>query len=421
MKGESLFGTCHASDEWDYKSSSKYSPEHPKSWETFLNIDLDLVVDGTYFSSLIFQTASQKYDTYAYKNSKILDVSFNEYFCNDSSIVSSIVTDLRTGNQKSYSCNDNIWRTFSCSKHTAICVNCLKGCTACPGDERVLTPCKTNCESMSASFSVVHFSVSSRLLFPSIKAMNVSSGNSSIFVSIRLSEPGRVTCGAFRSPWLLNLDVLKMYGVTSVISYDMLSLSHTALITIKFLSPLTLYDVYCHTESFSGHRMNNINTALTKKQIMTSCCKKILFSVASTLSIKPSPDLFSMGTISINSFPSISELIELSSASCSSEQRLTNQSLPYFVPSAIKFSLSSTEMSKTFRIYGSSSGCFTLKATGSSDYLPAYAQVTFTDSTIVARLVSALLSDDGRKVFATFSSDTDKGGATGAFPCHVCY
>jgi len=412
-KGKSLYGTCLASDPGNFLAS-KYSPELPTAWNSFLDLNLDLVVDGTYFSSIAMEFGVQYYDTVAYKKSKILQVDYKSFVCNDTIISASIVYDLQSSKQYDYLCNGHIWRTFSCKRHNALCVDCHNGCTDCPGDESILTPCKTKCSTMSASFAVVHFGVKENILPPAILSMEVIPNNTSLTVTTEVSSAGIVTCIALTSGSILNLQIINTNGVAYIFS-DNLTASNglIAKITLQNLMPVTTYDVFCSTRDLVGHSMSLQYVLATKTVSTTLCCNKISFSSPMIWVQKTSSrvDDFAITNIILSAAPRQPENVYVNVSLCAQSADNSDYIFPTFEPNYFSFDQFSLSLSRPMKIFGFSEGCFIISATISLSgaYYSISSEVIVSSSLPLAEIVSAVFSVDGQKIFMTFNMDTNKG------------
>ena len=99
--------------------------------------------------------------------------------------------------------SEHLWKVVMCDVNTPIlCVDCTKTCQRCPmsNGQSYLSPCiTTECAaSLDASFGIIRFRVSERIMYPQfIGPLNVTSTSSSVRVEAWIDEPGILVCAPF--------------------------------------------------------------------------------------------------------------------------------------------------------------------------------------------------------------------------------
>ena len=328
--------------------------------------------------------------------------------------------DLRRGSQgsRTYLCGGNNWRTFNCENHISLCVNCDKGCTDCPGKSNILTPCKTNCLTQTASYAAVHFFVGTKPTYP-IPTFSIKSINStSISLEVFLSANGIIYCKAMPVGSVPVIEDLIRTGVSTFISNS----SYPDTLLIDNLSPLTEYDLFCHTQNLIGHGMPVPEIIKYKLPVTTICCKEIKF-YSTDMPIIPLASAMRGVVFSfyLNAIPRAFDIIDVSISSCNS----TSISSSRLTPNEFSFSLANNNLERKFKFFSQISGCFNIhaKSRDPSSYTSASMVVkVLSENTRLPppKLIDAQFSDEGRSIYLGFNSDTNgAGNLISSFACSV--
>ena len=123
--------------------------------------------------------------------------SYSQISCLEKDKVDFIVSKILLGSQFLASCDGRMWRQFGCSGKNLICVDCEKNCDMCPGEKFVVRPCSgKNCNTNTASYSILSFTVKKKILYPLFLAPVVIANitRESVLIHLNISKPGIVIC-----------------------------------------------------------------------------------------------------------------------------------------------------------------------------------------------------------------------------------
>jgi hypothetical protein len=245
---------------------------------------------------------------------------------------------------------------------------------------------------------------------------NITAGSDRLNVVGNLSLPGYLYCSAFSSGTTFdNVQLISSTGNRAIAV-----IPGTVSVTIRDLSPVTNYDVYCYSSDFANHIMPLAIALQTKIAITTSCCRAI--EVLTSFPRIPqyvgaSSRSESIFQIQLNSKPISSTSIVLSyqQYSCITGSVLTTASDLACYPNSFTFTHDATSFVASFVIRATTTGCYSIKAsTTPNDYLPAVMNITLQNIRIppVAPVfLSAYFSGDGSNLYLNFDSSTDQGAS----------
>jgi hypothetical protein len=207
-------------------------------------------------------------------------------------------------------------------------------------------------------------------------------------------------------------------GVSTFISNS----SYPDTLLIDNLSPLTEYDIFCHTQNLIGHGMPVPEIIKYKLPVTTICCKEIKF-YSTDMPIIPLASAMRGVVFSfyLNAIPRAFDLIDVSISSCNS----TSISSSRLTPNEFSFSLANDNLERKFKFFSQISGCFNIhaKSRDPSSYTSASMVVkVLSENTRLPppKLIDAQFSDEGRSIYLGFNSDTNgAGNLISSFACSV--
>ena len=293
-----------------------------------------------------------------------------------------------------------------------------------------MNPCKDSCYRSSAAFQTLEFSIAENILYPEIRSVPVvlKTNRTAVTITFNVTVAGVAYCAAFPA----NSTVLSTASVEGRGNYALLDPLDPTKVDITGLAPATLYDFYCYTEDFAGHRMPLQVVKDNKITVRTLCCGTAAFDfpLVSTVQIRKEQ----LGVIlrfTLDATPKYPLRVSISSAVASNcpgfnpnASAIAGQLLPVVQPQSILFIANSPILSGTFVVSAYSAGCFNIRASPSPSG-PDMGERFYGDVQILSvrsmlepppapLLSSAKFSADGRKVIVEFDSPTNKGGVTGA-------
>ena len=307
-----------------------------------------------------------------------------------------------------------------CNSYPVLCANCKENCVetvSCPGTSDIFNPCYTNCDDRIASGSVLNFQYELIPLYPAIRLpLQVSASAVTIDVSFNVSFPGTVYCAALS-------EGTQLASVVTVLSAGHSAVAHqpddNITISITGVSPETNYDIYCYTQSLSGHAMPLSEVVASKRTIVTECCRAIVATVTHKSIVQYFPFsgvAESVFSFTLNSPPTgqLGVVLDVSSTRCSGSTTIADDSGSSVVPNTFSFLPTTRFLSGSFVVRGENSGCYVV--TGRSIGQDLYKTLTVVTEIRNLRappplptLQTTRLSDDGRLIIITLNSDTDRG------------
>ena len=399
------------------------------TWESLIDDSLKLPFDDLKFSSLSTTFILDDYTTgVAYERTAT---------CSNRNTVQSIISSMQLRTQFDGNCGGNQWRVFVCNSYPVLCANCKENCVetvSCPGTSDIFNPCYTNCDDRIASGSVLNFQYELIPLYPAIRLpLQVSASAVTIDVSFNVSFPGTVYCAALS-------EGTQLASVVTVLSAGHSAVAHqpddNITISITGVSPETNYDIYCYTQSLSGHAMPLSEVVASKRTIVTECCRAMVATVTHKSIVQYFPFsgvAESVFSFSLNSPPTgqLGVVLDVSSTRCSGSTTIADDSGSSVVPNTFSFLPTTRFLSGSFVVRGENSGCYVV--TGR-----AIGQDSYTNLTVVTeirsirvppplvQLESAAFTQDGRAIRIVFSADTDWGEAVldetyTSFACDIIF
>ena len=128
-----------------------------------------------------------------------------QYTCSDPTVVSFILGKIQSGSQFLVNCNGYAWRQLACSGSTALCVDCSKSCSDCPGVAFVMRPCGNlnldQCYTFTSVASSLELNVRKKITYPTfVEPINlVSISKTAVSLNLNLTRSGKVYCSAIDS------------------------------------------------------------------------------------------------------------------------------------------------------------------------------------------------------------------------------
>ena len=388
------------------------------AWGLYTTGKLDSPYNDVTFYNMRAYFATYNYETKA-------KVKSTELSCSSQSVISGIISSIKSGSSFEASCEGDSWRSFYCNDKPIVCVNCKFGCAdslKCPGHQLSLNPCSSSCaaEHREAA-SVIQFKYRTSTLYPEfIGRPNITDPTKyEVRFTWNITKSGRIYCGAFASN--------ESYANVAITSNVAISRQgFTALyvegdniptITVDSLNPDTFYDIYCYTEDFSTNVMPRAVAINTKFTIKTACCNSILFTKSigqiSEYVIGSNRDDYEFQFM-LDAQPLDDTVIAVSASSTSST--------PSILPYSFAFTKSSASLYGSFIVRGQVS-VVNLKIAQTSGSR-SYALLTKTINIVRLRIqpptpsvVSVVISNDGLGAVMTFDSNTDKASKTTQFSC----
>jgi hypothetical protein len=396
-------------------------------WNVFTSSQLDLPFDDIYYSFITAYFQEYNFETkistdiLATCSTRHSDPSLN---ARNKVGIEGIVSSLKIGTNFEYLCDGNSWRVFTCNAGRVFCVNCKQNCAStvsCPGTSHIVNPC-SGCVNHISSAAIVNFEFSQTILYPEfLIPINVTVlGKTSIKITATITVAGRLYCGAFRSGSLISsvYDIKNNGGFTATVDdEDTISI----ILGKSFISPDSMYDIYCYTENYNGQIMEMSDVLKSKTSVKSNCCKSIKYTnthsnIYEFLGGQETPQyLFSLD--SKPNYP-INVNINLHSYQCPGELGMgtsPNFRLSSISPSHFSFVANSVSLSRSFVVLAYE-GCYLLTAYSSSLFGEYYENATFNViAQTVAKysppppeLLECRLSDDGSRLAVEFDVATNQ-------------
>jgi hypothetical protein len=281
-----------------------------------------------------------------------------------------------------------------------------------------MTPCISHCVFEDRnSFGVLMLQASKRNLFPLIVPkiyVNYFNQNSSVTVKVSLSKPGTVYCNAIKETVPLTSVFQVINGGRSSLLTST-TLNNTIFRFSNIISGLNYY-FYCYTEDFSGHTMTVSDVQSTAVFVKTDrCCRALTLNFEPSIYISTvySPIMsFTLASLPV-SYIKVAVVIK----PCKSG--FQPDFMPIIYPSSFEFDYTSLFSYGNFTVKSrniNATGCFLLNASvvakGITDVSYSSDQRTIQIQAHNARpstprLLSFIMSNDGRQLIATFSLSTN--------------
>lgn len=322
-------------------------------------------------------------------------------------------------------------------------MNCKRNCVktvSCPGNSFIVNPCQSGCNIHAALGSVVNIRYAKVPKYPRyFKAPFVTMRTrSSLTVVANLTIAGTWTCAAFPfSTNVTSIDEISRQG--SVV--QVAAARGNSTVTLTGLSPDSSFKVLCATASFANHIMPFSESLQYQVVAKTACCKSIsiirsypIVTVSSGTSASSANPADLIGgkrwVVSLDAAPTSPVTVQLnvsSTSNCSSNVAIVNPSLgkAVAVPSRLEFPARSKQLQQEFVVIGSI-GCFVLSAftnyRAEKFQNSSYSFAILSKESVVPApsAVSVVLSDEGSKLFVSFSAATNTPSPlplTSRFPC----
>ena len=414
-----------------YYRTKNYEGTCP-AWTTFTDEQLLLPFEDIQFTSLY-----SYYSVFDYVTRRI---KFQTSTCSNVFWVQTFIAALRSRGEAEFNCNGVSWRVFQCNGNPIICNNCKKICVnteACPGANFLTNPCQENCQQNSGAGGIMTFQYSYQVLYPqfTLPPTVVSTSRTSVNVEFRVDKPGSVYCAAFASASASALNVTNLIDIRkggTVTQARNVSLTYST--TLTGLMPDSPYTVLCYTQDDAARIMKLEVAKLNALSVTTACCRSVAFTNAppfiatSTVATTSSP----VFRFTLSSIPRAAVTVNLTIAAvtCSGANAallpsvFTNRTR--LTPHSFKFAAGATNLQASFLVLGYQ-GCYTISTafyTVGDAYDPVSTSLAVIDPAVTPlqppALTSVAFSNDGSKLHATFSSDTNQptsGLLSTPFPC----
>ena len=379
-------------------------------WNSFIHNQLSAPFDYFIYTDLNATFVNHDYRSHTTTTSK--------FTCSSDSVVLQLVSALRGGLTLDVNCNGNLWRIFSCSGVSVLCINCKRSCASsvlCPAKSSSFGVCTTGCDGRVASTTVLTAGYLINEFYPLIVSFNSTASQLSISVAVKLSSPGKVTCAAFKSPYTLtSLQYIYQNGYAS----NGLIPGAVVNIAILNLEPSSTYDIYCTTSDYAGHSMTLADTTVNRMTVTTLCCKSVV-TLAKVAVIVQSSATSIYNSISVNvpqfyfglnARPSKDVTLAFAIRTCTGAAGSTDVRV---YPSTYTFRPTSASLSNGFLVQGITIGCYLLKAfVQNSPEVYASTNLTFIiqnykTSLPPPKLQGASLTNDGLYLNIYFDSPTN--------------
>eukprot|EP01036_Dinobryon_divergens_P024036 gene24036-32447_t len=378
-------------------------------WNSFLRNQLSAPFDYFIYTDLNATFVNHDYRSHTTTTSK--------FTCSSESVVLKLVSALRGGLTLDVNCNGNLWRIFSCSGVSVLCINCKRSCAPsvlCPAKSSSFGACATGCDGRVAATTVLTAGYLINEFYPLIVSFNSTASQLSISAAVKISSPGTVTCAAFKSPYTptsLQLIYQNGYAFNGMIPGAVVNMA------ILNLEPSSTYDIYCTTSDYAGHSMTLADTILNHMTVTTLCCKSVvtLTKVAAIIqssatsiynSLSGNVPQFYFG---LNARPTKDVTLAFAIRTCTGAAGSPDVRV---YPSTYIFRPTASSLSSGFLVKGTTIGCYTLKAfVQNSPEIYAAANLTFIiqnykTSLPPPKLQGASLTNDGLFLNVFFDSPT---------------
>ena len=201
-------------DQFFYKTT--YTHGTCPLWEHYLQSNMNPPFEGLYFSEVHGFFADEGVLPHKPLGTRAFNAS-----CVEPAAVSQIRAALaRREGTTNVLCNGHKWRMYECRGQMAVCVDCAKVCTACPGeDSALINPCGRTAmgcgRSERAAFAFLRFHLDKKILYPEIVSpLVIEPGKHYLDVTISTNRDGAIFCAALRPTRTLALAVeIKGEGV----------------------------------------------------------------------------------------------------------------------------------------------------------------------------------------------------------------
>jgi hypothetical protein len=373
-------------------------------------------------------------------DSLVLEATMQSVKCLDPSVVSSILTNLRSlsglvTSSTSHQCGGEVWSVLRCvstnSDWLTLCVNCSQG-HPCEGQPPV-TDFSLSCvdsQRYESKLSALFIEFDERSPPPSFISQEVSAVTAtSANVKVQLTAPGYLLCGAYPDspsvPQPVLSEMLLLRGQPNSSFVDSRSSSPITFATylVTGLVPASRYNLYCTSLASSLVPMSTDSMLRSKMLVVTKCCR--LLTVKLNKVIVNDVSVFSFAlTLDVGESMSDDELLTVSifGSEISSGERKE-----MFSPSRIVLS-PSTSLRASLTYLPVVAGTYKLNATLSGPSSLVDKLIFPAGDLLVVKGAEEVLSpptmkrsefsSDGSKITVTFTSPTNRGGVV---PCLLLF
>ena len=345
--------------------------------------------------------------------------------CSDPNVVQGLVKGLKTETSFAANCNGHSWRVGRCivdmSVSTVLCVDCENACSACATRSYIVAPCKQSalCRSRREGFSLLRFDTRKKEFDGFSSAPVVTAGKNSIMLSINATAPGIINCAAIDRTNGPIASVNDVKGTVNVVSATILSAGKIDFLLNSLVAD-TDYVLYCFSENVQGLQMGLHNVLSYSVPFHTLCCRSmVLDSLPSSVvvSTASSSGIGSIGHVLLDSSPSTTTIVTFALTPCPANSSVGEiPTLPQVSPPRIEFLKNTRILKASFTIKATAAGCFVIKPASSGVEYERKEYVLVVKTNLMdldpPTVSSAALSSDGRQVFFTFDSDTNRGAST---------
>jgi hypothetical protein len=316
----------------------------------------------------------------------------------------------------------NVWSFASCSKSSALCVNCT---ATSAGAKNLFSPClkKSNvsCFDGESITSVNLYNKKhsfARLLIatfstsvPSVGHITGSSTKNSIMVSATLSTTGSLYCMASSAN-----TVLSVQSIVAANNLGKTGAGNNVNVTMTSLTAATEYSIYCVTMSLQGTLSTVASAVANKIVVKTQCCRSVTFALT-TKSVFGSSQMGSIAVLSVDGI--LSEALQVRLVAARNGVRKD-----IFFPANISFSRLSASIQSIGFIGADLTGWYNISAklfgNASSNYAVqfsngnAFKVLASNAAPETPHLSYARMSNDGTAVTLVLDAATDKGANSGS-------
>ena len=164
----------------------------------------------------------------------------------------------------------------------------------------ILNPCSQEDYSAKSSIRIMNVDYSSLEPAPSFKVLSQSSSETSITISLQLSDTGKISCGIFDIIDTVSISLISRQGQQLI----MQSKDQVQAVLFTGLQPASVYSIFCFTTSKDKMVMDLNTVKQSMISINTTCCKLATMTVlVNSVSSKDSSGVYSALSFAVNSRP----------------------------------------------------------------------------------------------------------------------
>lgn len=414
------------------------------AWTDFLqSVELRNTLTIQKVTTVSLSTIKLMYDYYQEH-----DGTPETFACTEASKAASIVQRLAYSDSVStafsVSCNDTVWQIKNCKADTpSVCVDCNDPCevhcsnardvnfvSSCMAEDAYCTDTLGRRSGLKYNINILSVTSEERSTAPDILSITTTPSVNSVSVTVELSGPGGVNCGAFASdspslPTTLDEIRLQYYA-----AYQ--ANSTTIRIEIPTLIASTEYKLYCFSFSASGDHMSWKELQVQGLATFTTlCCKVVSVSLSSVYLYDSRGQYASFMQLSLSAAPADDLTLTLSTTPAAGVQVLFPEVLTFRQYTLGAHLISSVALDASLLDAGSYTLSVTTSGTSAAEYSVVYSGGSALFTVLVAgveppapELLSAVFSPTGDSMVLRFDSPTNRAGSSltsAAFPCAVLF